>query len=89
MSTRNHFDDLMDLSLRHSLKNLVARKQPPASGRERLLAAAAQQKQASLQRGRLKLSFRFYNGLQEKTPLPGYGNLLDTVSILKANLLIA
>jgi hypothetical protein len=35
-------EDLLDLSLRHSLKNWVARSQPPVDGKSRLLKAAMQ-----------------------------------------------
>jgi hypothetical protein len=93
MSTRNDFDDLLDLSLRHSLKNLVARQSPPESGRERLLEAAAEQDVSSRQYNEkqrwLCVSFRFYNGPQEKKTMPGYGDLLDAVSILKSSMLVA
>ena len=43
MSSRKNIDfDSLDLSLKRSLKNWVARKQPPANGRARLLHTAAQ-----------------------------------------------
>jgi hypothetical protein len=37
--SRKQTNDSIDLSLRHSLKNWVARKDPPTDGRDRLLAA--------------------------------------------------
>lgn len=93
MSTRNDFTNLLDLSLRHALKNLVTRQKPPADGRARLLAAAAQQEMAARQDNAqqhwLNISFRFYTGLQEKTAMPGYGNLLDTISVLKVAMMVA
>lgn len=96
MSTPDRLHALLDLSLRHSLKNLVSRQNPPASGRNRLLAAAAQQQMIPHRtpvehrwiRTSFRISFRLYTGLQETKSLPGYGNLLDTISILKSSMLV-
>jgi hypothetical protein len=60
MSSHKKLDNnTLDLSLRRSLKNWVARKQPPEEGKARLLRAAAQESspKASKMTGMMYLAF--------------------------------
>jgi hypothetical protein len=90
MNSHNQPDDLIDLSLRHSLKNWAAHKEPPADGRDRLLAAV--QEAASLpdrkpSKFNFGWSFRFLV-YQEALNRPFYGYALESVYSLKANMAI-
>jgi hypothetical protein len=43
-----NLEDLWDIRIRHSIKNWLARKHPPAESRERLLRAAARKAKPQL-----------------------------------------
>ena len=74
MSSRNHSEDLMDIGLRHTFKNWVARKEAPAQGRERLIAAAvwqnAQPKPSNSINQRLRKNLSFGRCFKRKIRLP-------------------
>lgn len=79
MNSHKKPNEILDLSLSHSLKNWVNRKNLPAQGRNRLLAAAAQQEIPSFQHKLAKFAFRWnsrfqgdYDQLQPR-PIYGYG----------------
>lgn len=88
MNSHNHSDDLLDLSLEHSLKNWVARKNPPINGRERLLAVARQQEISKPQHwvSRLNLSalIRYQNNLSEVAIRSFYGHAFESTTFKTA-----
>jgi len=91
MNSDNQPDDLIDLSLRHSLKNWAAQKDPLAGGRERLLVAARQETPLP-QPEPSKFKFRWpfsFQGKQEVLNFrPIYSYTLESVYSLKANMAI-
>ena len=82
---------MIDLGLRHSLKNLANHKEPPADGRDRLLAAARQEV-SLLQPKPSKFKFRWPFSFQAKQEVlnarPIYSYTLDIVYSFKANMVI-
>ena len=91
MNSHNQPDDLIDLSLRHSLKNWTAQKDLPAGGRERLLVAARQEIPLPKPKPS-KFQFRWpfsFQGKQEVLNVrPIYSYTLESVYSLKANMAI-
>ena len=90
MNSRNPSDDVFDLSLDRSLKNWVDRKNPPANGRDKLLAAAAQQEMSSPQRKRAKFTlvwpFRFHVGTDQLPLRSIYGYGFEGVDLLRTRM---
>lgn len=90
MNSRNLSDDVFDLSLDRSLKNWVDRKSLPANGRDKLLAAAAQQKISSPQRKRLRFTFVWpfrFDGAFEQLPIrPIYGYGFESIDLLRSRM---
>lgn len=89
MNSRNRPDDLLDLSLRHSLKNWTAHQEPPAEVREQLLSAAKQQKSTPKRSKPARLifsgwSFQFQYNFNEMTIRAIYRYNLESVYALKA-----
>jgi len=89
MNSHNHPDDLLDLSLRHSLKNWTAHKSPPSEIREQLLATARQQKEAVKRPKPARFSFsgwsfQFQYNFNEMTLRSIYRYNLESVYTLKA-----
>ena len=93
MNSHKNSDNLLDLRLQHTLKNMVAHKEVPAKGRERLLAAAVLQGILPKESHCFpeKKGKRFYSqrAFLERTICPGQGHALDTIYVLKASMLIA
>ena len=91
MNSHSQPDDLLDLSLRHSLKNWVTHKDPPADGRDRLLAAA-QAVTPTRKRKLPRLDFGWFfhlQGNQEEINIgPIYNYTLESVYSFKANMAI-
>jgi hypothetical protein len=80
MSSRNHSDNLLDIRLRHTLKNWVAYATHKKGGREQLLAAAAKQQILKPRRKMRKFTFgwSYYNGhLKDVAVHSLYGYALD------------
>jgi hypothetical protein len=93
MNSRNHSDDLLDIRLKHTLKNWVARKEAPEESREQLLVAALQQNafpksNNSIKQGLDRL-FHSKTTLSERSVFPGYGYALDTVFVIRASMTVA
>ena len=89
MNSHSHPDDLFDLSLRHSLKNWTAHKDPPSDVRERLLSAARQQKTTTKHSRPARLSFsgwsfQFQYNFNETALRSIYRYNLESVYALKA-----
>jgi len=84
MSSHNHPEDLLDLSLKHALKNWGARKNAPADARDQLLAAAAQQSfstpKKSISRFHLGWSIFIQSDLSEAAVRSLYGYALEAMS---------
>ncbi len=93
MNSRNHPDDLLDVRLKHTLKNWVARKEAPDQIREQLLAAAYQQKTFPQSRTSVRQNLdRWFNSktiLSEQSVFPGYGYALDTIFVIRASMTVA
>ena len=91
MNSHDQPDELIDLSLRHSLKNWAIHKENPAGGRDRLLAAV-QEEGSPPKRKRSKFnfgwSFRFSENQEAFNVRPFYGYALDSVYSLKSNMAI-
>jgi hypothetical protein len=91
MNSRNQPDDLLDLSLRHSLKNWATHSEPPSDGRDRLLAtlgeelATPKRKKSFFNFG---WTFRFPRNQEVLDFRPVYGYTLDSLYSLKANMAI-
>ena len=92
MNSHNRSNEVFDLSLKHTLKNWVDRKEVPAGGRDQLLSAAAQQEISSPERKHSKLnfgwSFRFQGNLESLAVRPVYGYSIESIYSLKANMAI-
>ena len=91
MNSHNPSDELIDLSLRHSLKNWTAHQAPPEDGRDRLLKAARQESlspQRKLPKFNLGWSFRFVFNQEVLSIHPFNGYALESVYSLKANMAI-
>jgi hypothetical protein len=90
MNSHNRLDDVFDLSLRRSLKNWVDRKNLPANGRDKLLAAAAQQEMSLSQQKSAKFTFRWNFRFQENRdqlpirPIYGYG--FESMDLLRTRM---
>jgi len=84
MNSHNHTDDMLDLSFEHSLKNWVARKNPPVNGREQLLAAASQQEivkpRRRISRFSLGWSLQYQSNLSEVAVRSLYGYALEAIT---------
>ena len=91
MNSHNQPDELVDLSLRHSLKNWATCKAPHGDGRDRLLAAV-QEESSQPKRKPLKFnfgwSFRFVFNQEVLSIHPFNGYALESVYSLKANMAI-
>ncbi|HBX67901.1 MAG TPA: hypothetical protein DEH25_00490 [Chloroflexi bacterium] len=88
MSSHNHHDDTLDLSLRHTLKNWTAREIPPSDTREELLAAALRQEAPTprIKPARFNFggwSFQFQNEFSEISVRVIYQYNLESVYALK------
>lgn len=91
MNSHNQPDELIDLSLRHSLKNWAAHREPPVDGRARLLAAVqaeSYQPERKLSKFRFKWSFGFQGKQEVLNVRPIYSYTLESVYSLKANMAI-
>lgn len=91
MNSHNQPDDMLDLSLRHSLKNWAAHQDPPTDGRERLLAAVKEANSLSTQKKskfRFWWSFSFQKNQEALNVRPLYGYALDSIYSLRANMAI-
>ena len=91
MNSRNQPDALIDLSLRHSLKNWAAQQDPPANGRDRLLKAVQEESLSpnrKLSKFNLGWSFRFVFNQEDLRIHPFNGYALESVYSLKANMAI-
>jgi hypothetical protein len=91
MNSRNQPDELIDLSLRHSLKNWAAQQAPPINGRDRLLKAVQKESlspERKLPKFNLGWSFRFVFNQEVLSIHPFNGYALDSVYSLKANMAI-
>ena len=91
MNSHNQPDDLLDLSLRHSLKNWAAHNDPPVDGRERLLEALREEI-PSPKRKRSKFNFGWTFSFPRNQELLDirtiYGYTPDSLYSLKANMAI-
>jgi hypothetical protein len=91
MNSHNQLDDMLDLSFRHTLKNWVNHQDPPAGGREHLLAAASEADTPSESK-QTKFCFWWsfwFQGNQEVLNVrPIYGYALDSIYSLRANMAI-
>jgi hypothetical protein len=91
MNSHSRPDDLIDLGLRHSLKNWANHKKPPSDCRDRLLEAAREEA-AQMKRKPSKFnfgwSFRFQSMQEAINIRPIYNYRLETVYSFKANMAI-
>jgi hypothetical protein len=91
MNSHNRPDQLIDLSLRHSLKNWAAQQAPPAGGRDRLLKAVREDR-SSPERKLFKFnfgwSFSFAFNQETINSQPLYSYALENVYSLKSNMAI-
>jgi len=91
MNSHNQPDELVDLSLRHSLKNWAAYKALPADGRDRLLAAVHQESslpERKPSKFNFGWSFCFVFIQDTLNTRPFYGYALESVYLAKANMAI-
>ena len=91
MNSRNQPDEVIDLSLRHSLRNWAACQVPAADGRDRLLKAARKESLSSkrkLPKFNFGWSFRFLFNQEVLSIHPFNGYALESVYSLKANMAI-
>jgi hypothetical protein len=91
MNSHNHLDDLIDLSLRHSLKNWATHKHPPANAREQLLGAVKEEaSKPKPKRSKFNLGWtlRFPMNQEAFDYRPIYGYRLESVYALNANMAI-
>jgi hypothetical protein len=89
MNSHNHPDDLLDVSLRHSLKNWTVHKEPPSGIREQLLAAAKHKKittkpSKSIRWGLSGWSFQFQYTFNEVSFRTIYQYNMEALYSLKA-----
>lgn len=94
MNSHKQQHDILDLSFNRSLKNWVARKGLPVQGRDRLLAAAAQQEISTTQQKykypklNFGWTFRFQESLEALSARPVYGFSMESAYSLRANMAI-
>jgi hypothetical protein len=91
MNSHNQPDDLIDLSLRHSLKNWAAHKAPHADGRDRLLAAVQEDGSPPKHRPskfNFGWSFRFVFNQDTLNTRLFYRYTLESIYSLKTNMAI-
>ena len=91
MNSHDQPDELIDLSLRHSLKNWAAHSELPADGRDRLLAAVQEEShlpERKLSKFKFKWSFGFQANQEVLNVRPIYSYTLESVYSFKANMAI-